>query len=205
MSELLPLFVAFLVVAASPGPANIAVAAIALRKGQAAAMRFGIGLGCGLAVWGIVAATGLGAILQSSAIAFTVLKVFGGVYLLWLAFQSARSATHDVEKPVLDRGHDRWLWRGLILNLSNPKAIVAWMAALSMGLSADGQAGVLVVATGICILIGFANYAVHAIAFSRARVMAAYASARRWIDGAVAGVFALAGLGLLRSALQRTP
>ncbi|MEO1637824.1 MAG: LysE family translocator [Pseudomonadota bacterium] len=204
MTDMTPLFVAFLIVAASPGPANIAVATIALRWGHGPAMRFGMGLGCGLALWGIVAATGLGAILQSSAIALTGLKIFGGCYLLWLAYQSARSAVTPAGQVAQPKAQDRWFLRGLILNLSNPKAAVAWMAALTMGMSPGQGYGVLIFATAVCMLIGFANYAAHAIAFSRARVMAAYAAARRWIDGVVAGVFALAGLGLLRSVFSRS-
>jgi len=203
--DLLPLFGAFLIVAVSPGPANIAVAAVAMRSGRAAALQFGMGLGMGLAVWGLVAATGLGAVLQASATLLTALKVFGGLYLLWLAYQSGRAAIVPNDAVANVKGHGRWFARGLILNLSNPKAVVAWMAALSMGLGGDAGLGMLVLATAVCIAIGFANYAGHALAFSLAGFMTGYRRARRWVDGTVAVLFAAAGLALLRSAFQRTP
>ncbi len=203
VTALLPIFLAFFVVAVSPGPANIAVATIAMSRGRKVAMRFGMGLGTGLAFWGVIAATGLGAVLQGSAIALTVLKLCGGLYLIWLAYKSMKSATGPAPVQDVATGADRWFWRGLLLNLSNPKAVVAWMAALSMGMGQGGGWGTLALATGVCMLLGFANYAGHAMAFSVAGFMAAYARLRRWIEGAVAAFFAVAGFGLLRSALSR--
>ncbi len=133
----------------------------------------------------------------------TALKVFGAVYLLWLAFQSWRSAVSPSVDKAAALTADRWFLRGLILNLSNPKAVVAWMAALSMGMG-TGDGGVqLFIASLVCMALGFANYAGHALAFSRAGFMKAYQRFRRWIDGAVAALFATAGFGLLRSALAR--
>lgn len=203
--DLAPIALAFFVVAVSPGPANIAVATIAMRMGRGAAMQFGMGLGVGLAFWGGVAATGMGAILQSSIVFLTALKVFGGLYLLWLAWQSWRSAIIPQSQALADTAQGRWFLRGLILNLSNPKAVVAWMAALSMGMGAGDAMGGLLVATLVCMAIGFMNYAGHALAFSRAGFMRGYQRVRRGIDGAVAALFAAAGLGLLRSALTRAP
>jgi len=201
--DLTPILLAFFIVAVSPGPANIAVATVAMSSGRMAAMRFGAGLGTGLAFWGLVAATGMGAVLQGSAVLLTALKVFGGLYLLWLAYQSWRSAKTAQTEVKVETRTQRWFARGLILNLSNPKAVVAWMAALSMGMgSGDGNA-LLVLATVLCMLLGYLNYAGHAFAFSFAGFMTGYARMRRWIDGAVAILFAAAGLGLLRSAFTR--
>ncbi|PJI85170.1 threonine/homoserine/homoserine lactone efflux protein [Yoonia maricola] len=203
--DLAPIALAFFVVAVSPGPANIAVATIAMRMGRGAAMRFGMGLGVGLAIWGGVAATGMGAILQSSVVLLTALKVFGGLYLLWLAWQSWRSAMTPQSQELAAAAQGRWFIKGLILNLSNPKAVVAWMAALSMGMGAEDTMSGLLAATLVCMTLGFLNYAAHALAFSWAGFMRGYQRARRWIDGAVAALLAAAGLGLLRSALARAP
>ena len=56
---------AFFVVAASPGPATLAAATASMNFGRQSGFQFGMGLSVGLALWGLVAATGLGAILQS--------------------------------------------------------------------------------------------------------------------------------------------
>ena len=194
---------AFLVVTVSPGPANIAVATISMSAGRKAGLAFGLGLSCGLAFWGLVAATGMGAVLQSTPPVLIAMKLFGGAYLLWLAWHSACSATRSGTLPSSEAAQGRWFRQGLVLNLSNPKAVVAWMAALSMGLGESTATGMLPLATALCITIGFANYAAHAAAFSLPGFMRGYQRARRWVDGAVSALFAAAGIGLLRSAFTR--
>lgn len=207
---LVAIFAAFFGVAVSPGPATLAVTTVSAASGRRSGMRFGAGLGLGLAFWGIVAATGLGAVLQTTRHLLAALKVAGGLYLLWLAYGSARSAMRGNEASS-PRGEGtppaegRWFIRGLVLNLSNPKAVVAWMAALSVGLGADDGLGSVAIATSGCMVIGFAIYAAYAAAFSSATVMRGYAGARHWIDGIVATLFALAGFALLRSAFARGP
>ena len=61
----------------------------------------------------------------------------------------------------------------------------------------------VMIATTLCIAIGFLIYTAYAFAFSMSGAMGVYARARRWIDGIVAGVFAIAGLSLIRSAFIR--
>ncbi len=203
------ILVAFFIVAVSPGPATLAVSTVSAACGRKSGMIFGAGLAFGLAFWGLVAATGLGAILQASTHLLIVLKVSGGIYLLWLAYGSARSAMREEpEKPGLDshiRSSEKRLFaKGLALNLSNPKAVVAWMAALSVGLGADdGLVGVVVATLG-CALIGLLIYAAYAVAFSISVVMKGYVKFRRWIDGVVSALFAIAGIALIRSALTRS-
>lgn len=192
---------AFFVAAASPGPATIAVATVSMSTGRTSGLRFGMGLSLGLAFWGLIAATGLGAVLQASSHALSVLKLLGGAYLLWLAYGAARSAARPATDVVAQRGGG--FMRGLILNLSNPKAVLAWMATLALGLGSGGGVWQVVVATSLCIALGSAIYAGYALVFSTPGAMGVYGKVRRWIDGGVAGLFAFAGLGLIRSAFAR--
>lgn len=200
IESMLAIALAFFIVTVSPGPANIAVATVSMRDGRRQGIWFGLGLSTGLAFWGVVAATGMGALLQSTAFALTVLKVLGGVYLLWLALQSGRSALQNSDNLPVAHDHSRHFTRGLILNLANPKAVFAWMAALATGLGRGDDTSIVVVATSICMAIGVANYTIYALAFSLNGFMAGYRHWRRWIEGIVAALFAAAGLGLLRSA-----
>jgi threonine efflux protein len=203
LDNYLAIAVAFFIVTVSPGPANIAVATVAMHSGRRPGLLFGLGLSVGLAFWGAVAATGLGVMLQSTTTFLTFLKLFGGAYLIWLAVQSGRSAARKTDDMTAQTQKGRWFWRGLLLNLSNPKAVVAWMAALSMGLGQETGTLAVAIATLICIGLGFVNYAGYALTFSLPGFMAGYRRSRRWIDGVVAGLFALAGFGLIRSALTR--
>lgn len=201
--NLLSIALAFFVVTVSPGPANIAVATVAMSSGRRHGLLFGAGLSFGLAFWGVIAATGMGAVLQGSASSLMALKIFGGLYLLWLAFQSGRSALKKTGSAHHTPSEGQWFARGLVLNLSNPKAVVAWAAALSMGLGGGDNSGHVIAATLVCMALGFLNYASYAMAFSLSGFMAGYRRLRQWIDGAVAGLFAIAGFGLIRSAMSR--
>lgn len=201
--SLLSVALAFLIVTVSPGPANIAAATIAMKYGRRSSLLFGAGLSTGLAVWGVIAATGMGAILQGSVYLLMGLKIFGGLYLLWLAYQSGRAALAKDKAQSVTTSEGRWFVRGLLLNLSNPKAVIAWMAALSMGMGEGASTGLVVAATLVCISIGFLNYIFYGFAFSLGGFARAYRGFRKWIDGVVAGLFALAGLGLIRSAFTR--
>lgn len=202
-SSLMAIFAAFFIVAVSPGPATLAVSSVSASYGRRAGLLFGLGLGIGLAFWGMVAATGLGAVLQTSANVLIALKVAGGLYLLWLAIGSARSALRTGRAKAETQVDGQWLVRGLVLNLANPKAVVAWMAALSVGLGSDDGVANVAIATAGCAVLGLVIYVGYALAFSVSRVMETYARLRRWIDGAVAALFALAGFALLRSAFSR--
>lgn len=194
---------AFFVAAASPGPATLAVMTVSMSAGRKRGLTFGLGLSVGLAFWGLIAATGMGAVLQASTHALTALKLFGGAYLLWLAYNSARSAARKTEAVSTFNEEQRDFARGLLLNLSNPKAVFAWMAVLAVGLGNGSGTTQLVLATGLCIVLGFMIYALYAFVFSTSRAMGTYRRVRRWVDGAAAGLFALAGLGLIRSAFAR--
>jgi len=190
-------------VTVSPGPANIAVATVSMSSGRHSGLIFGFGLAVGLAFWGLIAATGMGAVLQTSEYALIALKLFGGAYLLWLAIKSGRSAFSKSTATRATSINGNWFTHGLLLNLSNPKAVVAWMAALSMGLSSRDGLHEMALVTMICMVLGFLNYTGYALLFSLSGVMAGYRRLRRWVDGIVAGLFPTAGFGLIRSAFYR--
>ncbi|WP_179380057.1 LysE family translocator [Jannaschia marina] len=200
---MIAILAAFALVTVAPGPANLAVGLLAMAHGLRPALRMAFGLALGLAAWGGVAALGLGAVLAQSETALIVLRLFGGGYLLWLAWRTARGALAPAGGPATAPPPAHPFRTGLLLNLSNPKAVFAWLAALSVGLSPAVGVGTVVLATGLCALIGLANYVGWALLLSRGTARRAYARAERWVDGVVAVLFAGAGLGLLRQGLAR--
>ena len=108
LDTLLPVALAFLVVTASPGPAVIAAALVTMQRGRRDGLLFGLGLSLGLGVWGVVAATGLGVLLESSAQALVALKIIGGLYLLWLVFQHFAAETDDNDQHHGPRFQSVW-------------------------------------------------------------------------------------------------
>ncbi len=186
----------FAFAAASPGPATLAVAATAMSAGRLRGLAMALGLSVGLAFWGVLAAIGVGSLVAQSAVALTVLKLLGGAYLLYLAVVSWRSANvpaSSVKVGATTAG--RQFRAGLILNLGNPKGVLAWVAALALGSGGSADQNVWLVTA--CVLFGFVLYAVYALVFSVDRVMLAYRAAKRWVDRVFAVLFGGAGLRLI--------
>ena len=187
LTSYLAIGLAFFAVAVAPGPANIANAVLAMSRGRGPSFQFSLGLTAGIAVWGAVAATGLGAVLQGSLYLLSALKVLGGLYLLYLAWQSARSATRPASEVALQTaGGNRWFLRGLMLNLSNPKTVIAWMAALAVGLDAGATPGALAWGVGVCLAVALSVNLGYMLVFSLGGMMTVYRRIRRWIDAVVA-------------------
>jgi threonine/homoserine/homoserine lactone efflux protein len=206
--SLLSIGIAFFVIAVSPGPANISNATIAMSKGRKTSLIYGAGLSTGLVFWGIIAASGMGAILQSSIYLLMALKVFGGLYLLRLAYLSAKETmkpnSTNIEMIDANVSDKKWFFRGVVMNISNPKTVIAWMAALSVGLGSNDGIISLVSGLVVCMIVGFSTNAMYSICFSYGGVMKWYQRASRWINGVTSFLFSIAGIGLLRSAFNRS-
>ena len=89
----------FFVGVASPGPSNLAIMAVAMQHGRVQALILSLGIVCGSMFWGILAGFGLASILATYSNLLIIMKITAGLYLLWLAFKSARSAFS--KKPIV--------------------------------------------------------------------------------------------------------
>lgn len=188
---------AFAVICAAPGPATLAVATTAMAAGRGAALALSAGLSISLAAWGALAAAGLGPLLAAFAPALLAFKIGGALFLLWLAWGSLRSALRDEAPPRAAAGGGRWIVRGMVLNGMNPKALLAWGATIALGLRAESPPAEIWSIWALCAALGASIYVAYALLFAAPPARAAYARARRWIEGAAAVLFGAAALRLL--------
>lgn len=124
-------FMASVLLALAPGPDNIFVLTQSALHGKAAGLLVTLGLCTGLVVHTTAVAFGVAVIFQASAAAFTVLKLFGAGYLLYLAWHAFRAASQDISvgrSNGLSAG--RLYRRGIIMNVTNPKVSIFFMAFL---------------------------------------------------------------------------
>lgn len=130
--SLLTLALAIFIFGASPGPGIFAVVARALASGFWPAMVLALGLAVGDLVWLTAAVSGLTVIVQAIGEAFIVLKVAGGLYLAWLGVKAWRSRpeTPTAEAPPRRGGVAGTFAGGIAVTLSNPKAILFYLAVL---------------------------------------------------------------------------
>ncbi|WP_235594002.1 LysE family translocator [Pseudomonas palleroniana] len=152
-----------------------------------------------------MAATGVSAILLQFAEALFVLKIVGGAYLLFLALKAGRSALTPDEKiekalgaapPISGFGLYR---RGLLMHLTNPKALLGWIATMTLGLGPQATPETVMIILAGCAVLSISIFCGYAIVFSTAPMIRGYRRARRWIEGTLALVFGAAGFKLLFS------
>lgn len=132
-AEALATFVtASLLLALAPGPDNLFVLAQSAQRGRQAGLLVVLGLCTGLLVHTAAVALGVAVIFQASALAFSALKLLGAAYLLflaWQAFRAARPAAAGARPaPALERR--RLYRRGIIMNVTNPKVSIFFLAFL---------------------------------------------------------------------------
>ena len=202
MEPLLLVFAAYVVVIASPGPSTMAIMGVAMSQGRRAAVALALGVVTGSMIWALLAATGLSTLLTAYAEAIVAIKIAGGLYLLYLAWKSARAALSDTPRHPSPGTAMRAgpLWRqGVLLHLTNPKAILGWVAIMSLGVGPQATANTLALIVAGCAVLGITVNLGYALAFSTGVMTRAYAHARRWIEGALAVLFGLAGIRLLLS------
>ncbi|WP_208999803.1 LysE family translocator [Stappia sediminis] len=187
----------------SPGPNILAVIGTSMSTGRASGRALAAGIASGSFLWSLLAWSGFTAVLTLYASVLTVIKVAGAFYLLWLAVKSFRSAAsaHDIEAKSLDLagGPSKYYLRGLTIQMTNPKAALAWIAIMSLGMQAGAPLWVgLSIVAGTTIM-SFAGHMIYAVAFSTRPVVNVYIRARRWIQAGLGAFFCFASYKLLTS------
>lgn len=131
MDTLAAFFAAAVLLALAPGPDNIFVLTQSALRGKAAGLLVTLGLCTGLLVHTTAVAFGVAVVFQASALAFTALKLFGAGYLLVLAWQAFRaSATSLAAGRRTDLSPAALYRRGIIMNVTNPKVSIFFLAFL---------------------------------------------------------------------------
>ena len=187
----------------SPGPNILSVIGTSMGVDRNAGRSLALGVSTGSLLWGLLAWGGLTTVLLAYASLMTVIKFAGAAYLLWLAFKSFRSAASKHELTAnalaLTGGARAYYLRGLVIQMTNPKAALTWTATISLGLSADAPwwiGGIIVAGTTT---ISFAGHLAYALAFSTRPVVAGFARARRWIETGLGAFFCFASYKLATS------
>lgn len=199
-------FLAFLATAIlltlSPGPDNMMVLGIGMAKGRMRGMAFGLGCALGCLSHTLLAVIGVSALIAASPVAFTALKVCGGLYLAWMGFKAIRSrGAGGVGRTEGATESPRTLFlRGMFANAINPKVVLFFLSFLPQFVVAQrGAANLQIALLGITFtvqaailfgLLGFFSGAVGAWLARRPR-------AGMWLDRVAGTIFIALGLRLI--------
>lgn len=120
-----------LVVEMTPGPNMAYLAVLSASSGRRAGFAATLGVALGLLIVGVAAALGLAALIANSRLLYDMLRSFGALYLIWLAWEGWRGAAETSPgDAAVGRDDHRYFVRGLVTNLLNPKAGLFFIAVL---------------------------------------------------------------------------
>ncbi|MFL6120624.1 LysE family translocator [Actinophytocola sp.] len=160
VTQALALAGVILLSAMAPGPDFLVVLRSVLSSGRRAGMACAAGIACGLLVWAAVTSVGIAGLLAASAVAFTVVKLAGAGYLVYLgvrALLAARRGGYTQEaEPAKARSTGGAFAAGVLTNLLNPKVAVFFLALWPQFLPAHASvldtAALAAVAAGTALL-----------------------------------------------------
>lgn len=134
-----------------------------------------LGLQIGLAFYIIIIGMGIGAIVAQSAIAFSVIKWAGVIYLIWLGIQKCqeKAISGSVSKP-LEASEWRLFRNAIVVNLTNPKTVIFFAALLPQFLDPAGSHKMQIIVMGsttivvdTCVMLLYASLAARLSRFIR--------------------------------------
>jgi threonine/homoserine/homoserine lactone efflux protein len=174
-----------------PGPSVLFVVTRSLTLGRGAGVATVVGNAAGAYVQVVAVAFGLGAIVQESITVFTVIKLAGAAYLVYLGvqtFRHRRALAAALYAPVEPKMLRRILTDGFLVGVLNPKVIVFFMAALPQFVDRDGGS----VAVQL-LLLGAIFCAIALLCDSAWALLAG--AARAWLASSPRRLSAIGGTG----------
>jgi len=183
-----------------PGPSVLFVVGRALAHGRRTALASVVGNAVGVEVVAVCVALGIGTLVERSALAFTVVKLAGAAYLVWLgigAIRHRRGLLSAFAAGPADRSQRKAVLEGFVVGVANPKAVILFAAVLPEFV--DRQAGhvaaQMLVLSLVSFVIALASDSMWSLVASSVRAWFARSPRRLELIGGAGGL-AMIGLGL---------
>ena len=187
-----------------PGPAVLYIVAQSVHGGRRAGVVSAFGIASGGLVHVLAAVIGLSALLATSAEAFTVVKLVGAAYLVWLGIRTLLSADERIGGRRLELTLARTYRRGVVVNVLNPKTALFFLAFLPQFVDPhESTRGQLAVLGAIFVVIALSSDLVWALVAGTAgavlRKSRTFLRAQRYVSGTI-----FVGLGALAASAGRS-
>jgi threonine/homoserine/homoserine lactone efflux protein len=184
-----------------PGPDMALVLRNGVAYGRRAAVATALGINAGLLVWAVVAALGVAAVVRASGTAFTVLKLAGAAYLVWLgaralvdAWRGAADASSQSHPP---RRRGSPFRQGLLSNLFNPKIALVYTTLIPQFVDRGGSEIMQTfLLAGIFIAMGLVWLTGYALLVAELGALLRRPPVRRAVNAVAGAVLAALGLRL---------
>lgn len=200
--ELSIIVLAWVIGAGSPGPATLAISATSMEHGRQAGVTIAAGVVAGSASWGIAAALGISSLMVANAWLFEMVRYFGAAYLLYLSVKSLKSAFKPSEVGQVTAPRKNLFAKGMLLHLTNPKAILGWGSVYAIALPANAQPLLVAELFMILIVASTIVFIGYGFLFSMEIVSGFYRSLKRWFELMFGLLFGAASMRLFASKIE---
>lgn len=194
----------------TPGPDTAYIVGRSVAQGRGAGLMSALGISTGCCVHALACAFGLTALLAASAAAFTVIKLVGAAYLIYLGVrmivvkQAAGAAGAEAAQATAAKPLCQLFMQGFWTNVLNPKVVLFFVSFFPQFVSADNPhkaLAFLALGSVFVVMSTIWTCIVAWVAGSVTQRFSGKPGAKKWLDRTVGSAFV--GLGLRLAAAQR--
>lgn len=203
-TAILGILAALAIGAASPGPSFLVVARLAVSSSRGDGLYAALGMGVGGLTFACLSLLGLHGLLLAVPSLYVVLKVLGGLYLVYLGIRIWRGAGRplagsDIGSSTGVQTATRSFALGLMTQISNPKAAIVYASVFAAFLPATPTVVFNLCVVGLVFVIEAGWYSFVAVALSSERPRYIYLRYKTSIDRTAGAVMIALGLRLATS------
>ena len=197
--KIAPIFAVALI---SPGPDFMMISSMALSRGRMAGILAAMGIAAGVIVYTVLCLFGLGVIFASTQWLVMAVRIFGGLYLVYLGFQLwrdslAKSNTRPKPPKLGDKRNPFAV--GFLTNMTNPKAMAFFSSIFALTMTPDVTLATEGAVIGVMVLMTMAWFSFVTFGLSTPAMRKVYVRWGHWIARAAGTFLGLFGLKLLYS------
>ncbi|AOJ26185.1 LysE family translocator [Burkholderia seminalis] len=194
----------------TPGPDTAYIVGRSVAQGRGAGLMSAFGISAGCCVHALACAFGLTALLAASATAFTVIKLVGAAYLIYLGVrmivtkQAAAPSGAEVAQAAAVKPLRQLFMQGFWTNVLNPKVVLFFVSFFPQFVSADSPHKAWAFLTLGAVFVAMSTVWTSLVAWVAGSVTQRFSGkpgVRKWLDRTVGSAFV--GLGLRLAASQR--
>jgi threonine/homoserine/homoserine lactone efflux protein len=181
---ILPIAVALLLGVMSPGPSFFLVAQTAMSQSRKNALFISLGMGIGAMIFSFLAVSGLYLLIKTSHLLYTILKIFGGFYLLFLAYKifSSSKQIATIDTPIYNSSARKNFFIGLFAQLSNPKTAIVIGSIFAAFLPSEIPHYSLILLCSLAFILDASWYSIVSILLSTKKAQNAYLQYKQYIN-----------------------
>lgn len=191
----------------TPGPDFFYVSRMAASNSRRNTFYGVIGITLGVAFWAAVSMMGLAVLFATIPALHGIIMILGGAYLAYIGVALVRSKQNATFEPISEQDINQQttarkeILKGLLVNLSNAKAVVYFSSVMSFILAKMTSIWDMSMAFGLIVIVTFLYFYLISFIFSRNVAKQFYSQYSRYIDNAAGVVFLFFGCVLIYSGI----